>query len=148
MKDQIQELENIKIRYQFIQFCIVTLAILGSLFFSEVMKFPPCDLCWVQRVFMYPIFFIILTGFYYQIKETYLFLHSLIGIGWGVSVYHNLIYYKIIPLIVPCSETSPCTAQQLNFLGFITIPLLSLSAFTALGVLQWLVFKSAKGSQK
>lgn len=111
------------------QLTISAAAIFGSLFFSEVMKFPPCDLCWYQRILLYPVALIVLTGLFWESRDTNRFVMPFAWLGLAVAVYHNLVYYKVIQIIVPCSETAPCTAQQLNYLGFITIPLLSLVAF-------------------
>jgi len=129
------------------QFIISLTAIFGSLFFSEVLKFPPCELCWYQRIFIYPIALIIFTGFFHNSSDTNKFLTPFILIGLSISIYHNLIYYKIIQIITPCSETAPCTAQQLNYLGFITIPLLSIAAFILLAILNsaTLFIESKKG---
>ena len=109
-----------------LQFLISLSALFGSLFFSEILKFPPCDLCWYQRILMYPIALIVLTGIYLNSKDTNKMITPFAWLGFIISVYHNLIYYKVIEIIVPCNETAPCTAQQVNYLGFITIPLLSL----------------------
>lgn len=108
------------------QLLIVLAAIFGSLFFSEIMHFPPCNLCWYQRLCIYPMALILLTGIYLKSKDTIAFLLPFSISGLGISIYHNLIYYKFISVFVPCSESAPCTAQQLNWFGFITIPMLSL----------------------
>lgn len=126
------------------QFIISLASIFGSLFFSEIMQFPPCNLCWYQRIFMYPISLIVLTGFYLNSKEINKFIAPLIWTGLIVSIYHNLIYYKLIKIIVPCSESSPCTTQQLNYLGFITIPLLSFVAFLSLTIINLLALNIEK----
>lgn len=118
-----------------LQLIIVLASIFGSLFFSEVMKFPPCNLCWYQRICIYPMAFIILTGLYLKSKDTVLFLLPLSITGFFISSYHNLVYYKFITIIVPCTEFAPCTAEQLNWLGFITIPLLALLTFISLTIL-------------
>lgn len=81
---------------------------------------------------MYPIALIALTGIYLKSKDTNKFILPFTWLGLLIAVYHNLIYYKVIEVIVPCNESAPCTAQQINYLGFITIPLLSLVAFSAL----------------
>lgn len=91
---------------------------------------------------MYPIALIALIGFYIQSKDTNKFIAAFSWGGLLIAIYHNLIYYKIIEVITPCNETSPCTAQQLNYLGFITIPLLSLVAFIILTVLNFLALQS------
>ncbi len=129
------------------QFVISLASIFGSLFFSEIMKFPPCNLCWYQRIFIYPIALIILMGLYLGSKDTNKFVTPFVFLGLIFSAYHNLVYYKIIQVIVPCTESSPCTAQQLNYLGFITIPLLSFCAFVALSILNIITIKieSKKG---
>lgn len=129
------------------QFIISLASIFGSLFFSEIMKFPPCNLCWYQRIFIYPIALIVLSGLFLGSKDTNKFVTPFIALGLIFSAYHNLVYYKIIQVIVPCTESAPCTAQQLNYLGFITIPLLSLSAFVALIILNIITLKieSKKG---
>lgn len=128
-------ISEIKTNLLFAQFVISVASIFGSLFFSEIMKFPPCDLCWYQRIFIYPVALIILTGMYLKSKETIKFVTPFITFGLLAAIYHNLVYYKIIQVIVPCAESAPCTAQQLNYLGFITIPLLSLVAFIMLMIL-------------
>lgn len=125
-----------------IQFLISLSAIFGSLFFSEILKFPPCDLCWYQRILMYPVALIILAGVYFKSSDTNKFIAPFAWLGLAVSIYHNLIYYKVIEVIVPCSESAPCTAQQLNYLGFITIPLLSLVGFLTLVILNFLAIRS------
>lgn len=118
--------------YLILQLLIVLASIFGSLFFSEVMQYAPCSLCWYQRLCIYPMAFIIMTGLYLKSQDTVLFLLPFSITGLCISLYHNLIYYKIITVIVPCSESAPCTQQQLNWLGFVTIPLLSLLTFIAL----------------
>lgn len=108
------------------QLILVMGSILGSLYFSEVMKFPPCQLCWYQRICIYPMAFILLTGLFMKSKEIPYYLLPLSVAGLIIAGYHNLIYYKVIQVIVPCNESAPCTQEQLNWLGFVTIPLLSL----------------------
>lgn len=125
-----------------LQFLISLSALFGSLFFSEILKFPPCDLCWYQRILMYPIALIVLTGVFLNSKDTNKFITPFAWFGLAISLYHNLIYYKVIEIIVPCNETAPCTAQQVNYLGFITIPLLSLGAFVTLVILNFLEYRS------
>lgn len=121
--------------YLILQLFIILASIFGSLFFSEVMKFPPCNLCWYQRLCVYPMAFIILTGLYLKSKETILFLLPFSITGLIISGYHNLVYYKFITIIIPCNESAPCTAEHLNWLGFITIPLLALTTFISLIIL-------------
>lgn len=105
----------------------------GSLFFSEVMLLPPCVLCWYQRIAMYPLILIIGTGILLGDRRMKIYALPFSVIGLVIAVYHNLLYYGVIPeSITPCTEGVPCNAVQIEMLGFITIPLMGLAAFAAL----------------
>lgn len=127
-----------------IQFLISLTGLFGSLFFSEVLKFPPCDLCWYQRILMYPVAAIILVGVGINSKETQKFIFPFVWLGMLFSIYHNLVYFKVIEVIVPCNESAPCTAQNVNYLGFITIPLLALFAFVVLVILNYISIRNER----
>lgn len=114
-------------------FIIALVATAGSLFFSEVMKLPPCVLCWYQRIAMYPLVIILMVGLLRTGKECIHYAMPLILAGLGIAFYHNLLYYNIIAdSIIPCTQGISCTAKQIEWLGFITIPFLSLAAFSLL----------------
>ncbi len=116
-------------------FFVALLATVGSLFFSEVMKLPPCELCWYQRICMYPVAVIAFVGIFRRTDEMWYFAWPLIFIGASVALYHNLLYYGVIENIVPCSQGVSCTSRQIEWFGFVTIPLMSLVAFLLLGAL-------------
>lgn len=106
------------------------LAVFGSLYFSEIAHFPPCVLCWYQRIFMYPLAIIIPVGILKKDKNIYQYVLPLAIIGSIFSFYHNLLYYRIIPeSLAPCLAGVSCTTKFIEFFGFVTIPFLSLSAF-------------------
>jgi disulfide bond formation protein DsbB len=103
----------------------------GSLFFSEVMELPPCVLCWYQRIAMYPLVLILGVSIVRKDHGHIYYGLPLAIIGFAIAVYHNLLYYKIIPeSIVPCTSGISCTSRQIEWLGFITIPFMSLCAFS------------------
>jgi disulfide bond formation protein DsbB len=109
---------------------IALVSMVGSLFFSEVMNLPPCVLCWYQRIAMYPLVLIIGIGIISHDGRMKNYALPLCLIGLAVSIYHNLLYYGLIPdSLTPCQEGVSCTSRQIEWLGFITIPLLALSAF-------------------
>ncbi len=109
---------------------------LGSLYFSEVLKLPPCLLCWYQRIFMYPLVIIFAVGIWKKDKNIPFFALPLSIIGTIIAVYHNLLYYKIIPEnLAPCTLGISCTTKQIEWLGFITIPFLSLMAFISITII-------------
>jgi disulfide bond formation protein DsbB len=106
------------------------IATVGSLFFSEVMQLPPCVLCWYQRIAMYPLVLIIGAGIVLRDARLKYYALPVCLSGLAIAVYHNLLYYGIIPdSITPCTQGISCTTVQIQWLGFITIPLMSLAAF-------------------
>ncbi len=122
--------------FVFLAFLVSLIATLGSLFFSEIMNFIPCSLCWYQRIFMYPLVFIFLINLLFPDDEVFKYAFSLGFFGWLISVYHNLLMFKIIPEdLSPCVQGVPCSVDYLNWLGFITIPLLSFFAYTIILIL-------------
>lgn len=105
-------------------------AMVGSLFFSEVEKFTPCILCWYQRVCMYPLVVIMYVGITKKDKNVVNYALPLSLIGTVIAIYHNLLYYGILPeAIAPCTIGASCSTKYINWFGFVTIPLLSLIAF-------------------
>jgi disulfide bond formation protein DsbB len=120
-------------------FLIALIATLGSLFFSEVMQFIPCSMCWYQRIFMYPLVLIFLINLLYPDDKLLKYSMPLVLIGLFFSIYHNLLMFGIIPeSVVPCVQGVPCSTEYINWLGFITIPFLSLIAYSV--ILVFLLF--------
>jgi disulfide bond formation protein DsbB len=118
---------------QYLAWFIALVATVGSLFFSEVMLLPPCLLCWYQRIAMYPLVIIIGSGIIMRDSRMRNYALPVCLIGLAVSIYHNLLYYRIIPeSLAPCVQGISCTSRQIEWLGFITIPLMSLAAFVGL----------------
>ena len=125
----------------FIAWLLATIATLGSLFFSEVMEIQPCVLCWYQRIFMYPLVVIFLVGLFPLDRNVIRYALPIAVIGWGISVYHYLLYSGYIPeTMQPCSQGVSCAEINLELLGFITIPMLSILSYSAIIALL-LVFK-------
>lgn len=105
-------------------------AMLGSLYFSEVAGFVPCKLCWIQRILMYPLTIILLVATLRRDDDVpyYVLPFSLIGIC--VSTYHYLLQKTdLFSEGAVCAGGVPCNIAYINWLGFITIPFLALTAF-------------------
>lgn len=120
----------------FLSFLVATIATLGSLFFSEIMQFVPCSMCWYQRIFMYPLVLIFLINLLYPDRFIFKYAMPIVVTGWLFSFYHNLLMFKIIPeSVVPCVQGVPCSTVYINWFGFITIPFLSFIAYSTILVL-------------
>ena len=120
----------------FVCWLVAAVSTLGSLFFSNVMNFAPCILCWYQRIFLFPLVIVLAMGLFPLDKGVIRYALPLAVAGWLTALYHNLLYSGIIPeSIQPCSQGVSCTEKYIDLFGFITIPMLSGLAFTVIIIL-------------
>lgn len=134
----------------FLSFLVTLIATLGSLFFSEIAGFEPCRLCWFQRIFMYPQVILLAIGWIKKDYKIIGYLLILSLIGGMISLYHNYIYYwSQAAAFCSLTEQRPSCAEK-NTLGFgyITIPLMALTAFVALIFLFLIKKNHDKSEQK
>lgn len=112
-------------------FIVAFAAMCGSLYFSEIAKFVPCELCWFQRIFMYSMAVFLLVALLSGDKKNenyrkYALTFSIVG--GCISVYHYAIQ-RISMLSFSCSGGVTCeTVYSMGF-GYITIPMMALTAF-------------------
>ncbi len=120
----------------FAAWIVATGAMLGSLFFSEVVGVPVCVLCWYQRIAMYPLVLILAIGLFPYDPGVLRYAGALTGAGWLIALFHVLLVAGIIPENVqPCVQGIPCSETYISLFGFLNIPVLSLLTFTLIGVL-------------
>lgn len=117
----------------------------GSLYFSNVMMLPPCVLCWFQRICIFPMSIILAVGFLKKDKNVFWYALPLVCIGWVISLYHNLLYYKIIQeAISMCTSGVSCTSKQLEYMGFMTIPLMAFTSLTLTLICLIIFYRTSK----
>ena len=117
----------------FLCWLVAAVSAMGSLFFSHVMEFAPCVLCWYQRIFLFPLVLILAIGLFPFDKKVVKYALPLAIAGWLTAVYHNLLYAGFIPKsIQPCSQGVSCTEEYINLFGFLSIPMLSLLSFSTI----------------
>lgn len=109
-------------------------ALLGSLYFSEIRGFVPCELCWFQRILMYPIPILLLVGIFNEDWFLPKYVLPLSIVGLSVSTYHILLQNHVIGSSM-CSAGVSCAVKYINVYGFITIPVLAWIAFFLVTVL-------------
>ncbi len=120
-------------------------ATLGSLFFSEILKYPPCVLCWYQRICIYPLVAIIPVGIIKKDKNLPFYVLPLSLVGLAISFFHNLLYYKWIPdTLAPCVNGTSCTTKFIEWFGFVTIPLLAFIAFLVITICMVIYWRANK----
>jgi disulfide bond formation protein DsbB len=104
------------------------------LVYSEIIHFLPCVLCWWQRVFMFPTFFLFATALWDRDRKVIRYAAPLLSAGFLVSAYQNFFYYFGENSSAPCDATGVSCYQHVvsEFGGYISIPMMALSAFFAL----------------
>jgi disulfide bond formation protein DsbB len=112
-------------------FVVASIATGGSLFFSEIAHFVPCELCWYQRICMYPLSITTLLAALFDDPRAARYLLPLPVVGAGVSVYHLLVENGVVGESLTCRISAPggCTVKWINEFGYMTIPTLALTAF-------------------
>lgn len=115
----------------------VTVSATISLFFSSVLEYEPCVLCWYQRICLFPLIFIFAAGLFPAFDKSVIKYALPLTIAGGVTaLYHALLYAGIIPEnIQPCSQGVSCTEKYIELFGFISIPMMSFFAFSILTAL-------------
>jgi len=125
---------------------LITLgAVVMSLVYSNVYDYPPCVLCWYQRIFIYPqalIFALAIVKKYPKVFVGQISMFLTLA-GGLFALYHTMITYTgFDPL--PCPATASCTQRYVFTLGFSTIPLMSLFLFIGLFSLSYALIRSSR----
>jgi len=113
---------------------VVTTA--GSLWYSEHFHFIPCELCWYQRILMYPLVVILGVGWFRRDRAVWITALPFVVLGPLVSLYHWLV--ERVPSFAEstsCSIDAPCSAPYFEKLGFVTLAWMALSSFLLMGSL-------------
>jgi disulfide bond formation protein DsbB len=111
-------------------FLVAAVATGGSLFFSEIAHFVPCELCWYQRICMYPLSILTLFAALTDDHRIARYLLPFPVIGAGVSTYHLLVENGVVEQQQACLVTAGgCATKWINEFGYMTIPTLALTGF-------------------
>jgi disulfide bond formation protein DsbB len=117
-------------------FVVAASASASSLFYSLLAGFPPCDLCWYQRAFMYPLALVLGLGLYWRDAiAARRYAAALAAAGGLIAAYHTSLQFDVASRL-PCPSTGVSCAQQFVLVyGYVTIPVMSLTAFALVLVL-------------
>jgi disulfide bond formation protein DsbB len=113
-------------------FVVAAVATGGSLFLSQVAGYVPCEMCWFQRICMYPLSLLTLFLAYHGDHRAARYLLPFPIIGAGVSIYHLLIENHVVATPAACQVGAGCAVKWINYFGYMTIPTLALTAFALL----------------
>ena len=121
---------------------IAAVATAGSLYYSEVAGYPPCEMCWYQRICMYPLVGVLAVAVARRDRRGGWYALPPAVVGLGVSVYHYQLQLR------PgrgstCDASAPCTYQWVDSLGFMSIPFIAGCGFIGVAGLAVLSLRSS-----
>lgn len=115
---------------------VAATATAGSLYYSEVVGFTPCELCWFQRICLYPLVAVLAVGVIRRDRGAGWYAVPLVAVGAPLGLYHWLV--ERVPSIASstsCSLAVPCAVPYFEELGYITLAFMAMSAFLLIGAL-------------
>lgn len=127
-------LEFINKHFLILAFLISLSASIFPLVYSEIVGFVPCYLCWWQRVFIFPLPLMFGVALWDKDRRVVRYALPILCVGFLISVYQNFFYYFGENSNLPCDASGVSCYQHLVsvFGGYISIPMLALTAFFSL----------------
>lgn len=122
-------------------------AIVSSLYYSNIVGFEPCTLCWYQRIFIYPQAILLVVALFRKEKTIIPYSITLAVISSLISAYHYLVqritdFNSQVSLATPCTLAGNCTSKFVFEYGYITIPMMALT--TGITILFLLIISKKK----
>jgi disulfide bond formation protein DsbB len=119
--------------FVFMAWLVASVSTLGALFLGEVMGYTPCVLCWYQRICMFPLVLILASGLFPFDRRVVRYALPLALAGWLLAMFHWGVSSGLVPeSATPCSQGVPCSVEQLVWFGLLTLPMLSVLAFSVM----------------
>ena len=115
---------------------VAAVATAGSLYYSQIVGFAPCELCWFQRICMYPLVAVLAVGVARRDSAARWYAAPFVLVGAPLGLYHWLV--ERVPSIAAsasCSATVPCAVPYFEELGYVTLAFMAMSAFVLIGAL-------------
>ncbi len=137
------------VRYSVVVAMIVSLfGVMGSLAYSQIIGFEPCVLCWWQRVFQYPLFFIFAAAVCMKERSLKLlgYVLPMAIVGLGFSTYHYLVQ-RLDSVTSSCDvmgQSPSCAGYYVFEFGYVTIPMMALTIFAMTIILSFFIYKRNK----
>jgi disulfide bond formation protein DsbB len=117
--------------FVFMAWLVASVSTLSALFLGEVMGYTPCMLCWYQRIGMFPLVLILAAGLFPFDRRVVRYALPLALAGWLLAIFHWAVASGLVPeRVTPCSQGVPCSVEQVIWFGFLTLPMLSVLAFS------------------
>lgn len=126
-------------------------SVAGSLIYQLVYMTPVCELCWWQRIFLYPISVITLVALWFRTRETHVTVGILSAFGLWYALYHYYYHFQGFvlgnKLTLPCSYGGlmpACTDSPILVFGFATIPFMGIMVFGSMLMISGLAYFTSR----
>ncbi|OGC69607.1 hypothetical protein A2415_03475 [candidate division WWE3 bacterium RIFOXYC1_FULL_39_7] len=138
------------LHFHYLGWSISLAALLGSLYYSEVANLPPCDLCWYQRIAMYPLVIIYMVGILFKDRKLSYYAMPFGFLGLGLSLYQMLLQSGLLSYTESCRFGISCLDTSYKLMGVFTIPMQSFVGFLliVLSTFGAVILEKAKKDQK
>lgn len=117
-------------------------SIIGALIYQLAYLTPVCELCWWQRIFLFPISIIAAVALWHKTREAHVTIAILAALGLFYAVYHYYYHFQGLVLgnvlMLPCSSGGllpACTDSPILIFGFVTIPFMGILVFSSMLIL-------------
>ena len=114
---------------------VAAVSMAGSLYYSDVVGYPPCSLCWYQRIAMYPLVIILAIAAFRRDRGVRVYALPLVAAGAIIALYQYVLGYLPDAEVLGCSIDVSCTERYVWEFGFVDFPFMSLVAFLLIGCL-------------
>lgn len=133
----------VKKRALFIAALTASFAMLGSLFFSEVMLWKPCLYCWYQRIAIFPQVFLLWPAWRQKFKKIIWYSLPLALVGVGFSLFHWFLQLTPGDFATKCVTAGgvSCVGRYI-YTGPLTIAGMATTALLIIITLVWLQYKN------
>ena len=119
--------EDLRPSVLWLAWIVATVTTLGSLYYSLIAHFEPCELCWYQRICMYPLSVVLLIAACRRDFDIWHYAIPPVLVGTAIAVYHSQL--QAFPKQQSfCAIANPCTTRYVWELGFVSLPLMDLAA--------------------
>ncbi len=120
-------------------FLVALSSVSGSLYLSKVLEMPPCELCWYQRILIFPVPLLLGVAIFLDKETVADYVLPLTVLGIPVAVYHYMMQWTVGG--GACSTAISCSAIQVQEFGYVTVPMMSLTFFAVATVLMMFEYR-------
>ena len=123
-------------------------AVVGSISLSQIAGFVPCELCWIQRIFLFSQPILLLVAMVRREKSIVSYLLPLSILGAIVSIYHSIVQWGYGGSLLGCTSVGgECAKVYIHQYGYITIPFMAFTTFAYLILISILYYKSRSSKE-